>query len=354
MDRAPSPTAPEVRKTRRRSVPLITSIIIILLVAACTAEGFLIYLKQLQVTASSQATDQARGRISKLEREKENTENTLGLYYTLVGAGDIAPLQEKVRNSTPPTVRGYISELEGKLQTTATKLDELQTGWDAMQRTRDDAIKAAEEAKSEATRSAEQFSQKVGQLTEELKAERERHQGDVKALEDEVAGLKKDLKDADDVSQKAVEAANKESRRHRAVENWYKEHLTKVRVLLALSLRIPPEDLDLNESVLTEDLVTITLTTSGEEPVRFPSDPRLQEGMRFVIYGRQRQAKCLVQLVNVLPDKALGQVVEKYPQYSPVSSGDVAKLDLAFEELRGLPEPPSSLGTSTTGGGSVP
>ena len=148
MNQERSRTTPAKPQPRRRSVPLITSIIIILLVAACMAEGFLLYLKQLQITASSQATDQAAGRIAKLEREKGDTENTLNRYYTLVGPGDPAELEEQAREATPPTLSGYISELEAKLQTATTKLDELQAGWVDMGNTRDEAIKAAETAKA--------------------------------------------------------------------------------------------------------------------------------------------------------------------------------------------------------------
>ena len=343
MSEEKSPAPPTKERPRRRAIPLVTSIIIALLVVACLTESFLIYLKQLQVVASSQAADQVAGHIAKLEREKENTENTLKRYYELVGPGDAAQLEELVRNARPPTVQGYLSGLEGKLTTTTTRLDELETGWKGMEKARGEAIQARGAADVQLIQKTTEFLQRLEALTEQLKAEREARSTDVNSLQAEVDELQEDLKDSDRQFNEVGDKYNKLLRTHKAVTNWYQEHLSKVRVLLALSLRVPPKSVGLSEAVVAADRLSVTLTDSGEEPVRFPRDARLREGMRFVIYDRQRRAKCLVQLVNVLPDKALGQVVEKYPQYSPVSPGDLAVLDLAYEELRTRPRPPSGL-----------
>ncbi len=340
-EKSPAPTTKP--PPRRRAIPLVTSIIIALLVAACLTEGFLIYLKQLQVVASSQATEQVAGHIAKLEREKENTENTLKRYYELVGAGDAAQLEELVRNARPPTVQGYLSELEGKLTTTTTRMDELQTGWKGMEKARDEAIQARGAADVQLTQKTTEFLQRLEALTKQLQAEQEARSKDVNSLQAEVDELEGRLKDEEKRSDDLTSRYNQEKQTRRALENWYQEHLSKVRVLLALSLRVPPESVGLSEAVVAADRLSVTLTDSGEEPVRFPRDPRFQEGMRFVIYDGQGRAKCLVQLVNVLPDKVLGQVVRKYRGYSPVSPGDLAVLDLAYEELRTRPGPPSSL-----------
>lgn len=339
-EKSPAPTTKP--PPRRRAIPLVTSIIITLLVIACLTEGFLIYLKQLQVVASSGAADQVAGHIAKLEREKGDTENTLKRYYELVGPGDPAQLEELVRNARPPTVRGYLSEQEAKLTTTTTKLDELETGWKGMEKARDEAIQARGAADVQLIQKTTEFLQRLEALTKQLQAEQDARSKDVAALQAEVDELEGRLTDEEERSNDLGSKYNKEKQTRRALENWYQEHLSKVRVLLALSLRVPPESVGLSEAVVAADRLSVTLTDSGEEPVRFPRDPRFQEGMRFVIYDRQRRAKCLVQLVNVLPDKALGQVVEKYPQYSPVSPGDLAILDLAYEELRTRPGPPGS------------
>jgi len=359
MNQEGSPTTPAKPPRRRRSVPLITSIIIILLAGACITEGFLLYLKQLQITASSQATEQAAGRIAKLEREKEDTENTLSRYYKLVGPGDLAELREQVRNTKPPTLRGYISELESKLTTTITKLDEKETGWAGMEKARNDAIQARAKAEVQLTQKTTEFLQRLAALTKQLQTEQEAHRKDLKALQEKVAEVEKDLKNADDLFDKAVADANQASRRNKALEAWYQVHLNKVRVLLARLLRVQPESVGLSPALLAADRLEITVDgaeSAGDVPyVRFltPQDKELETGMRFVIYDNKRRPKCLVQLRAVLPEKALAEVVQKYSQ-DPVKPGDLAELDLAFEELRKLPAPPSTVVEPTTGAGSEP
>jgi len=343
MSEEKPPTSPAREPARRRAVSLVTSIVIALLVVACVSEGFLIYLKQLQVVASSQAAEQVSGHIAKLEREQENTENVLQRYYQLVGPGDPAALEELVRSARPPNLRGYLNELQARLDTTLTKLDEKETGWAGMEKARNEAIEARGKAEVQLTQRTEEFLQKLDGLTKQIESAQAARDKEVGALQERVDELQKELKDSDERFDETANAYSELVRTHKAVTNWYQRHLSKVRVLLALSLRVAPETVGLSQAMVAADRLTVTLTDSGDEPVRFPRDARLQEGMRFVIYDRQRRPKCLVQLANVLPDKALGQVVEKYPQYSPVSPGDLAELDLAYEELRTRPRPPSDL-----------
>ena len=73
---AASASAPFGRP-RRRAVPLLTSVVIVVLVIACAAEGYLIYLKQLQVVSSSMDSDLIRGELTKLRTNLDKANFTL-------------------------------------------------------------------------------------------------------------------------------------------------------------------------------------------------------------------------------------------------------------------------------------
>ena len=326
----PAPPAP----VRRRTVPFVTSLVIALLAIACLTEGAVIYWKQLQVEISSQVTDQVRDRIAKNERELQQTNYTLQQYAEVVGSSDPARLKEQVKGAKPPTVAGYLSELETKLQTTLTKLDELQSGWTGMAQARDDAIKGRVTAESELTKKGEEFRQTADRLVKQLEGEQEARRKDVEGLQQKVVDLEQKLKDDDTRYDAMVRTYNEAVQRELRAQ----ERVDRLRLLLAQTLRVPPPA-GLTPGLLANDRLELSVT--GAESVQnisyvrlpIPQNRPLAAGMRFLILDSQRRAKCLVQLANVLPDKALGLVVEKYSA-DPVVPGDLADLDLAYEELR--------------------
>jgi archaellum component FlaC len=335
---APVPPAP----VRRRTVPLVTSLVIALLAVGCLTEGFIIYWKQWQVEASSQITEQVRGTIARYERDLEQTNYTLQQFTQVVGSSDLGRLAEQVKGAKPPTLQGYLSELEAKLQTTVTKLDEMQSGWSAMQKARDDAIKAQVTAESELTKKAEEFRQTADRLVSQLQAEQDGHRKDVEGLQQKVADLEQKVNEWKAHYDDAANKYNQALQRQRSLEVWYQERLDRLRLLLAQTLRVPPPP-GLSPALLAND--RLELRVAGAESVgnisyvRFPIPPdrTLAVGMRFLVYDSQRRPKCLVQLTNVVPErapvKALGLVGERYSA-EPVAAGDLAELDLAYEELR--------------------
>jgi hypothetical protein len=323
---------------RRRTIPFVTSLLITLLAIACVVEGFVIYLKQLQVGVSAQDTAQVRDLIAKNKRELEQTNYTLQQYAEVVGSSDLAALKEQVKGAKPPTVQGYLSGLETKLQTTLTKLDEMQSGWSGMEKARDDAIKAEVKAETELAKKAEEFRQTADLLAKQLPTEQEAHRKDVENLQQKVADLEQKLKDEDKRYDEMAKTYNEASQR----EDGYQKRVDRLRLLLAQTLRVPPPP-GLSPALLVGHRLQLRVAAAESVQnisyVRFPIPPdrTLEVGMRFLIFDSQQRPKCLVQLANVVPEKspekALGLVVEKYST-DPVVTGDVAELDLAYEEVR--------------------
>jgi uncharacterized protein YukE len=329
----PAPPAP----IRRRAIPFATSILITLLAVACVAEGFLIYLKQLQVMASSQITEQVAGTIAKYKRDLEQTTNSFQQFVEVVGSSDLPHLQEQAKGAKPPTVEGYLSELESKLQTTLSKLDEMQSGWTGMGKARDDAIKAQVASDTELKRKADEFHQTADLLAKQLQAEKDARQKDVTDLQQKVADEQKKVKDADEVSSRAAKEHNDFLEAFRKTQ----ERVDRLRLLLAQTLRVPPPP-GLSPALVANDRLELRVAAAESVQnisyVRFaiPADRPLDVGMRFLILDSQRRTKCLVTVTNVLSDKALAQVMEKYSA-EPASTGDLAELDLAYEEVRKPP-----------------
>jgi hypothetical protein len=326
----PAPAPPQ----RRRAIPLATSVIITLLAVASAVEGVVIYWMHWQVMASSQVSDQVRDLITKRERELQQVNNTLQQYGELVSYADVGRLKEQVKDANPPTLEGYLSGLEGKLKTTLSKLDEMQSGWSAMEKARDDAIKAQVTAETEVKKKAEEFRQTADLLAKQLQAEKEARQKDVADLEVKVAKAQEELKKSEEVS-------NEAGRKHNALLAALgdgQKRVDRLRLLLAQALHVAPPA-GLGPALLVTDRLELSVAAAESlqniSYVRFPipADRKLEVGMRFLILDSQRRPKCLVQLANVLEDKALAQVVEKYST-EPVAAGDPAELDLAYEEVR--------------------
>jgi Skp family chaperone for outer membrane proteins len=336
---APAPSAP----LRRRSVPFVTSLLITLLAVACVAEGFLIYLKQYQLARFTVDATTAGDELKRFKRELEQTNNTLQQYGELIGYADLASLKEHVKDANPPTLEGYLSGLEGKLKTTLSRLDEMQSGWSAMEKARDDAIKAQVTAETEVKKKAEEFRQTADLLAKQLQAEKDARQKDVEDLQQKVAEAEKNLRDSESKSNEAVTNHNAVL----AALGKAQERVDRLRFLLAETLRVPPPP-GLGPALLANDRLELRVSTAESVQnisyVRLPIPPdrTLAVGMRFFILDSQRRPKCLVQLTNIVPEKApekaLGLVVEKYSA-EPVMVGDPAQLDLAYEELRKPPVP---------------
>jgi hypothetical protein len=327
-------TPPPAPPQRRRAIPLATSVIITLLAVASAVEGVVIYWMHWQVMASSQVSDQVRDLIAKRERELQQVNNTLQQYGELVGYGDLGRLREQVKDAKPPTLEGYLSGLQSKLTTTGSKLDEMQGGWSAMEKARDDAIKAQVTAETELKKKAEEFRQTADLLAKQLQAEKEARQKDVADREQKVAKAEENVRSAEASSD---EAAKKYKDALDALGRT-QERVDRLRLLLAQTLRVPPPP-GLSPALLVADRLELRVAAAESlqniSYVRFaiPTDRTLAVGMNFLILDSQRRPKCRVQVTNVVPDKALAQVVEKYSA-EPVAAGDPAELDLAYEEVR--------------------
>lgn len=326
----PAPPPPK----RRRAIPLATSVIITLLAVAAAVEGVVIYWMHWQVMASSQVSDQVRDLITKRERELQQVNNTLQQYGELVSDADLGRLKEQVKDANPPTLEGYLSGLEGKLKATLSKLDEMQTGWSAMEKARSDAITAQVTAETEVKKKAEEFRQTADLLAKQLQAEKEARQKEVQDLQQKVTEAQGQLKKSEDASNEAV---TKHNALLTALGN-VQRRVDRLRLLLAQALRVPPPA-GLSPALLAAERLELSVATAESlqniSYVRFalPADRTLEPGMRFLVLDSQRRPKCLVRVTNVLSDKALAQVVEKYLA-EPVAPGDPAELDLAYEEVR--------------------
>jgi len=346
-EKPPKPPASVVSKPRR-SVPLVTTIIVTCLAVAVAAEGFYIYLQRYQIMEFQDNATNAGDEIAKLRRELQQTNYSLQRYYQLVGPGDLGDLEERVRSANPPTLRGYISQLEARLQTTVSKLDELQAGWDSMNQRVQEAVKAKAAAQAQLTQKTEEFARKLEGLTARMEAQRKDHQKALAALQAKVADLEKRLRDEEKHSDELAAKYNQEHQARRQLEAWYRQRLNKVRTLLAQALGVPLASVGLSEALLAADRLQIPVaaaeSAAGLSYVRFEPPPgrKLEVGMRFIIYDRQGRWKCTVRLTNVETDKVLGLVEQTNPESGePVRAGDLALLDLAYEELRSPPAPPS-------------
>jgi len=175
---------------RYKAAPLIATITVVVLVIACAAEGYLIYLKQLQIVSGSMDSEVIKGELTKLQTNLEQANRSVTRYGDLVGYYDLGELEEKVRDAQPPSARGYITKLETDLQVMATKLDGLQRERDTLKKDRDKAF--AEKTAAETTFREElgKADQQVRQLEQDLKNEKAAHTTAVEDLQAQVTEWK--------------------------------------------------------------------------------------------------------------------------------------------------------------------
>lgn len=347
-EKSSAPSAPAAAKPRR-VVPLVTTIILTGLAVAVAAEGFYIYLQRYQIERFQNNATNSGDEIAKLRRELRQSGYSLQRYYQLVGPGDLGDLEERVRSATPPTLRGYLGQLEAKVQTTTSKLDELQSGWDNMTQRVQEAIKAKATAEAQLTQRTEEYARKLEGLTAQIQTEREENRKAIEALQTKVAESEKRLRDAEKRYDDLVSKYNQERQARRRLEAWYQQRLARVRALLAQSLQVPLATVGLSEALLAGDRLQMPVAdaeSAGDiSYVRFDPLPgrRLEAGMRFIVYDRQGRWKYTVRLTNVETDKIMALVEQTNPRSGePARPGDLAQLDLAYEELRKPPTPPSA------------
>ena len=316
---------------RYKAAPLIATITVVVLVIACAAEGYLIYLKQLQIVSGSMDSEVIKGELTKLQTNLEQANRSVTRYGDLVGYYDLGELEEKVRDAQPPSARGYITKLETDLQVMATKLDGLQRERDTLKKDRDKAF--AEKTAAETTFREElgKADQQVRQLEQDLKNEKAAHTTAVEDLQAQVTEWKgKYEKSKSDYEEVRLRHDLEQAKRQKL-----ETRVEMLRVLLAQRLGVAtPTGLSAVPLFPHQLRVEVVSAMSGAENyVTLAPHRKLEEGMRFYIYSAGGQPKCLIEVKNVYPDRVLADVIQALSE-EPAKAGDIADLDLAYEEIR--------------------
>jgi len=330
-------------------LPSVRTVLVVLLVIACIVEGFYLYIKTIESRGS---TAMALNKINSLERELDGYRNSFELYRELMGyrERDFPAVQERIRKSDPqpPTVQGYVSYLENRLQQTLTELEGYRTRQEMVENARKKAVQEAVDAQTKLDQRTTEFQNQLTRLSGLLEAEKKAREEDKKLLNDRLADLqtKLDQKDAEynDVVRKhntAVAELDKAKEDYRLYRQMTDAQRDRLVLLLAQALNTPPPP-GINPNLLTLYRVDTTVNQVNPHPdggiyvsLNKPTNVDLNKGMRFVIRGKSGELKALVEVKNVRETDGLATVIGWYGDPSrSIEPGDVAELHLGFEEVR--------------------
>ncbi len=329
-------------RPRRRAVPLLTSVVIVVLAIACAAEGYLIYLKQLQIVSGSMDSDLIRGELTQLQTNLDQANSTLQEYTSLLGYYSVGDLREAVKDAPTGTARSLVDNMNTELQLALAKIARLE----ASIAERDNTIQGMQTVEGQLRSEIAVEKQRAERSELLLGNEQQAHSNDVQRLEAESADWKKKFERSDADYADAARSQREELQKRLDLAAHSRAREEVLRVLLAQRLRVPVPG-GLSAAVLAPYQLRLQVASATRDPVNrvvLPFHPDLEEGMHFNIYGPDsQQAKCRIEVQIVHEDRAHAEVIAVYGRYEPVRAGDLADLDLAYEEIRradGLPVTP--------------